>query len=98
MVDNIVIMDTCDNIGRSIVLPVVLQPLCNLVWLIPATLPALGLLELCNFAQERNVTGGKEVKSSVDINNPLPRLRSLSVDQRLEQASLLDFVVHLRGA
>jgi hypothetical protein len=98
MIDHVVIMDTCDNIGWCIVLSEVFQPLFNLVWLIPATFPALGLLKLCDFAQECDVTGGKEVEPPVNVDNFLPGFGSLSIDQRLEQASLLSDVIHLCGA
>jgi Na+-transporting methylmalonyl-CoA/oxaloacetate decarboxylase beta subunit len=93
VVDDIVIMNTCDKIGRRIIFVILLQSLLDLFRFIPTTATGLGLLMLRNLAQERNVTGREEIEASININNALPRLGTFPVDQGLEKASLLDHMV-----
>lgn len=98
MVDHIIVMNTCDDVGRGIVLLELLQALVGLFWVIPAALTGFGLLEFSDLAEESNMTRRKEIKPAIDIDNALSRSGSLSIHQCLKLASFLKHMVQLRGA
>lgn len=98
VVDYIVVVNSGNDEGWRVVFAVFLDALFLLLGLVPAAGTSFGFLVLHSLAQELNVAGGEEVEATVNIDNPLAGLGTLSSDESLVFSCFLDLVVDLGAA
>jgi hypothetical protein len=82
-------MDSGDNIGGSVVVPMFAYSFRNSVRQIPSTAHALLILQIMNSAEEFDVTGREEIKSTIHVDDTLSGLQAFALHQLLETSRLV---------
>lgn len=86
VVDDFVVVDAGDEEDGAVVLARLFYALCLCFVGVPAALLGVFLFGLCDEAEELDVTGGEEVPASVDVDDLLPGLDALALDQLVKLA------------